>query len=174
MASERRMAAERGRGTGRRGRGPKYKRRRARHSFRLTRFGVAPRPAKSVLKAIAETEALLHLLVVENPLGMRRSSSTHAVVSSAAHFAVSCVSVRSRRDLMERVYGFGAVGPPLRRFRSRSAEIRVPQCANRSTARCDGRSGLNPAAEIASRSPNKPAAETVRRLAARSAQTQIQ
>lgn len=152
MASERQIVANRQ--NGRRSRGPKSSAGKRHSSANAVRHGLS---RKIGAQGDPETEALAHLLVVENA---DEEKLEHARSVVRAHFDL--LRIREvKRDLMERVYGFGAVGP-LRRFRSRSAEIRylMRQPLDR-PLRWPQR--LDPAAKMPVDRDER-AAETVRRL----------
>jgi hypothetical protein len=114
MTSERQIVANRQ--NGRRSRGPKSSVGKRHSSANAVRHGLS---RKIGARGDPETEALAHLLVAENADEERLE---HARSVVRAHFDL--LRIREvKRDLMERLYRFGAPGP-LRRFRSRSDEIR--------------------------------------------------
>jgi hypothetical protein len=112
MASERQILANRQ--NGRRSRGPKSSAGKRHSSANAVRHGLS---RKIGARGDPETEALADLLAGENA---DEESLEHARNVVRAHRDL--LRIREvKRDLIERLYWFGA---PLRRFRSRSAEIR--------------------------------------------------
>ena len=114
MASERQIAANRR--NGRKSSGPRSSAGKGRSSTNALRHGLS--------RAIGarddpETEALAHLLVGEHADEERLEHARNAVCADRDLLRIREV----KRDLMERVYRFGAPGP-LRRFRSWSAKLR--------------------------------------------------
>jgi hypothetical protein len=114
MASERQIVANRQ--NGRRSRGPKSSAGKRHSSANAVRHGLS---RKIGARGDPETEALAHLLVAENADEERLEHARNVVRAHRDLLHIREV----KRDLMEHLYWFGAPGP-LRRFRSRSAEIR--------------------------------------------------
>ena len=152
MASERQIAANRRNALS--SSGPRSRAGKRRSSGNSLRHGLS-----RIINtgAGAEIEALARLLVGAD---VEEESLEHA--RRVVRAQQDLLRIREvKRDLMERVYGFGAVGP-LRRFRSRSAEIRylMRQPLDR-PLRWPQR--LDPAAKMPVDRDER-AAETVRRL----------
>ena len=114
MASQRQIAANRR--NGRRSNGPKSSAGKRHSSANALRHGLSRAIGA---RADPETEALARLLVGEHADEERLAHARSVVRAHRDLLRIREV----KRDLMERLYRFGAPGP-LRRFRSRSAEIR--------------------------------------------------
>ena len=152
MTSERQITANRR--NARRSRGPRSNAGKRHSSANALRHGLSRAIGA---RGDPETEALAHLLVGDNA-DEERLELARSVVR--AHFDL--LRIREvKRDLMERLYRFGAPGPP-RRFRSRSDEIRYLTSlpVDRPLQR---RQRLAPAATLPLDRDER-AAETVRRL----------
>ena len=114
MTSERQIVANRQ--NGRRSRGPKSSAGKRHSSANALRHGLS---RKIGARGDPETEALARILVDDNA---DEEKLEHARSVVRAHFHL--LRIREvKRDLIERLYWFGEPGP-LRRFRSRSDEIR--------------------------------------------------